>query len=408
MNYVMKKIFDKVEEVKTKSSFVDIFFGDYKDLLPKSKLIIFGAGSFSKELYLTLKEHNINVDLICDSNNNKIGTYIFDKKVVPVNEALKYKNAVFIVGSVKYADQILQFLQENNIKNIVQFDSPKRLILAMYVMIGTYVVAKETKIFNVKEEFLKKENDILKAYEILEDNDSKELFIDKMALLLSNINFHLFENFIQKHSLPYKEFGAFGLEGTTEDYYYFNNDIIKLGNDEIYVDIGAYDGDTVLEFVKSTNNLYNKIFAFEPDKLCYERLIKNTKNIKNLYCYNMGVWDKTTTLSFQPSNEGIHDQAAIIQENGTVTIDVVSIDEFLKEKTTFLKMDPGGNVIPKILIGAKNHIKKYNPKISAGVYHSIYSLFEIPLILKSIEPKYKIYLRHFTYHLCDTNMVAYV
>jgi len=83
------------------------------------------------------------------------------------------------------------------------------------------------------------------------------------------------------------------------------------------------------------------------------------------------------------------------------------MDDFLKgEHVSFIKMDPGGNVIPAVLKGAARTIAHNKPKLAIGAYHTIESIYEIPLLVHSICSDYRLYLRHNTYHLCDTVLYA--
>ncbi len=112
-------------------------------------------------------------------------------------------------------------------------------------------------------------------------------------------------------------------------------------------------------------------------------------------------------LRFKSSGSAIHDQAGTIDDSGDIEIEVVSLDECLQgEKVTFIKMDPGGNVIPEAIQGAAGIIAQHKPKLALGAYHALESIFEIPLLVHRICPDYKLFLRHNTYHLCDTDLYA--
>ena len=75
-------------------------------------------------------------------------------------------------------------------------------------------------------------------------------------------------------------------------------DIFSFGNEETYVDLGAYDGDTVQEFLNLTGHRYKKIYAVEPDPKNFKKLtayIEN-KKIAGVCCVNAGVWSVPGTL----------------------------------------------------------------------------------------------------------------
>lgn len=184
---------------------------------------------------------------------------------------------------------------------------------------------------------------------------------------------------------------------------YFAEDILIIDKDEIFLDCGAYIGDTIKIFVKKTfhNGGYNKIYAFEPDELNYLELKKLVKLIPNIFCFNKGVWSERKSLKFS-SGQGV---SSTINDYGETIIEVDSIDNVLKgKKVTFIKMDIEGAEL-QALEGAKNSIRKYQPKLAICVYHNIDDLLEIPNYVKSLNPEYKLYLR--AHKNCTDELVMY-
>jgi hypothetical protein len=75
-------------------------------------------------------------------------------------------------------------------------------------------------------------------------------------------------------------------------------DILQLTAHENLVDLGAYDGDTIREFLAATGGEYDYITALEPDEKNFKKLLKNTEELFDITCLNMGAWDKKDTLIF--------------------------------------------------------------------------------------------------------------
>lgn len=211
-------------------------------------------------------------------------------------------------------------------------------------------------------------------------------------------------------SEPFRGFGFDTVSAPPEDYYYFNNDVISLCQNEVYVDVGAFDGDTVHTFVQACEQervAYRRIIALEPDPQCFGAMLKNTTGISRISCHRLGLWSESRKLRFTTSGNALHDQAASISSRGDSEIQVVALDDFLAgEKVTFIKMDPGGNVIPEVIRGAARTIVQHKPKLAIGAYHAVESIYEIPLLVNRICPEYRLYLRHNTYHPCDTDLYA--
>jgi FkbM family methyltransferase len=180
---------------------------------------------------------------------------------------------------------------------------------------------------------------------------------------------------------------------------YFN-DIISLSDEEVFIDGGAYIGDTITEFLQMVNK-YKKIYAFEPDSVNFEKLKSVYGFEKDIKCIKSGLWSRNTNLQFNDFNT----DGSKISEDGKTTIEVKSIDECIDEKVTYIKLDIEGSELDA-LKGAEKTIKKYRPKLAICIYHKYEDLWEIPLYIKSLVPNYKLYIRHHGLGCSDTVLYA--
>lgn len=218
-----------------------------------------------------------------------------------------------------------------------------------------------------------KENDALfdKAYELLYDERSKKDFLNVLNFKISGKVSYLFEAEYEKRLL-YEE-------------------ILRLDEDETIVDLGAYDGDTIREFTAVTDGRYKKIIALEPDAKNYKKLCAKTEALKNIERYNLGAWDKKETLFFQKKKGRNSHQA----DEG-IPVEFDSVDNLIKEKVTFIKMDIEGAEL-RALEGAKRTIRQYLPKLYICAYHRNEDMFTLPIKIKELCGNYKIYYRHHPY-----------
>lgn len=179
---------------------------------------------------------------------------------------------------------------------------------------------------------------------------------------------------------------------------YFDDDIMTFGDNEVFIDCGAYDGDTVLAFIdalkRNTGGGYlqpKKIFAFEADPENAEKLKKNLSHIENAEIIPKGVSDKSGVLYF--SADGTTSSG--IASGGGIQIEVTAIDEAVKdENVTFIKMDIEGSEL-KALMGAEETIKRCRPKLAVCVYHKAEDLMTIPQYIRSLVPDYRLYFRNY-------------
>lgn len=171
---------------------------------------------------------------------------------------------------------------------------------------------------------------------------------------------------------------------------YFPKDIIKLNDDEVFIDCGAYTGDTIEDFIQAFNNKYKKIVCFEPDKNNFEILKKNMEHIKNIKMYCMGVYNKVDTLNFCSGKK----EGSGINYSGNDTVNVVNLDSLEDcQEATFIKMDIEGAELDA-LKGAEAIIKKNRPKLAICIYHSDQDMIDIIEYIHNLNSEYKIYLRH--------------
>lgn len=178
--------------------------------------------------------------------------------------------------------------------------------------------------------------------------------------------------------------------------------IVKPGLNELYVDLGAYNGDTIEEFLDYTRGRYLGIYALEPDKKNYKKLCKNINGLKHIFAYNCAVWCKDTELPFA-TKAG---RQSSVSANGSL-IEARSVDSILGGQTaTLIKMDVEGSEREAIW-GASQTIAHHAPKLMVSLYHRNEDIFKLPLLIKSLNPSYSLYIRHQLYiPAWETNLYA--
>jgi len=157
-----------------------------------------------------------------------------------------------------------------------------------------------------------------------------------------------------------------------------------------FVDCGGFIGDTIESYYKLNDG---KLISFEPDSNNLKKLQKKAKN-RDVLIYPLGVYSKTTILKFNSQGSG-----SCIDEKGNLEIAVTGLDETIYNfKPDYIKMDIEGAEIEAIK-GAKNIIKDFSPNLAISIYHKANDLWEIPLLIKEINPNYEFKIRCHN-HLC--------
>lgn len=173
---------------------------------------------------------------------------------------------------------------------------------------------------------------------------------------------------------------------------YFIDDFFEKEDEEVFIDGGGYDGDTIEEFVEWTKNKYKKIYSFEPQKDKAE-MIRNKlwRYGGKVELYEKGLYDSATELSFCNGSQILSGK---IEEGADARIQTIDIDSVINEKVTFIKMDIEGAEL-KALQGAAQTIRRDKPKLAICIYHKPEDMWEIPRFIDSLVPEYQFYIRHF-------------
>lgn len=239
------------------------------------------------------------------------------------------------------------------------------------------------------------------TYEWVEENCEKlECIYKKLSDEKSKKVFVAFLN--QKISMNWGY-----LNKTKSDHQYFEESLVKFSEHEVFVDCGAYDGDTALAFIEALDrqgiSSYDAIYSFEPDADNYEKLIE--KGLKNHHCIQKGLTDVQGNAKFSKAGTSgrIIDGENTSEDQNAISLETID-NALAGQRTTMIKMDIEGFELAA-LKGAKNTIKQYKPMLAICVYHKKEDLWEIADYIHSLVPEYKLYMRN--YENTATELVLY-
>lgn len=227
---------------------------------------------------------------------------------------------------------------------------------------------------SAKEDILNNIDKYKEAWELL-DKDSKKVYLNMLIYRLTG---------------DYK----FAMEIQSSNCQYFSNKLVWKNN-EVIVDCGAYVGDTLLAFLNSPINV-KSYYLYELDDENYVKMLEVCKNAEKrdikVYPRKKGVYNCSTTLYFQADA----DSSMLVDYPTDTTIQVVSIDEDIKDRVSFIKMDIEGSELEAIE-GAKEIIRRDKPALAICIYHKQEDFWKIPLRIKEICPEYKrFWIEHYS------------
>ena len=176
-------------------------------------------------------------------------------------------------------------------------------------------------------------------------------------------------------------------------------DVFSPRGDEVFADVGAYDGQTALDFSKWTGGNYKKILCVEPIPSLQEILLRRTASLHDVQVLPYAAWNRREELSF--SDNG----SASRNSSGGTPVQAAPLDEITEEPVTFLKMDIEGSELAA-LRGARKLIRKHRPRLAVCIYHRRRDILTIPLYLIWLVPGYRFVIRHYSGSMLETVLFA--
>jgi FkbM family methyltransferase len=183
---------------------------------------------------------------------------------------------------------------------------------------------------------------------------------------------------------------------------YFQEDFLPLGPQDVIVDCGAFDGDTLRSFLRCRGSAFRKYFTLEPDPDNCRLLADFTATLPGevrdkIIIRPVAVGATRGRVRFEAGAK----ETSAISEMGSIEVDCIPLDELLEgEPPTYIKMDIEGAELDAIT-GARRLIHDHSPAFAACVYHQQDHLWRIPLTLHEANPGYRLYLRPYLFEGWD-------
>lgn len=177
---------------------------------------------------------------------------------------------------------------------------------------------------------------------------------------------------------------------------------ILSGNYSAYIDLGAYNGDTVKEAVSYFPTI-KKITALEPSPRIFKKLRANTENIDaEISLFQLAAWSKSGSASFVDGagrNSQIKNENRIQAHDSHVEgVELAAVDDICsyKNEKLLIKIDTEGSEAAA-LDGMKRIINENDCDFILSAYHRSEDIFSLPIKMKKMMPNSKIYLRKHPY-----------
>lgn len=201
--------------------------------------------------------------------------------------------------------------------------------------------------------------------------------------------------------------------------YQHDRQFIELGDDEVLVDAGAFDGVSMLQLARATHGKYRRLDVYEPEPAFIEECAAARAAIgerfgaaaaEKIRLHRAGLWSEKTTLEFLAdfhADAALRDDywsplgahlvdAGMVATGATardaVLVPVVTIDAESPD-ATFIKLEVEGSEL-RALQGARGTLQANRPKLSIAAYHKPADLHELPEFFASLDLDYALGFRH--------------
>ncbi|MES1223140.1 MAG: FkbM family methyltransferase [Bacteroidota bacterium] len=359
------------EDIVSARNRASTIFDPWEKKIKSHSVVLFGCGQFGKKILKGFRNIGIEPLAFSDNNQNIWGTETEGIKIYSPEEAAnKFPNAVFMVTI--WSDVIGHPAKEIE-KQLHQYNDVE--VISFFFLFWKYPdIFMPYFSIDGPDKTLGQVAAIKECFSLFHDDESRKEFVAQIRWRL------------QGDYMGLTEPGKF-----TQ---YFYDDLFTLNEEDVFVDCGAFDGDTLRNFIKKQQDRFCHYFALEPDPINFEKLRQYVAGLPStisnkITVQQCAVSDSQKQISFS-SNGSLQSS---ISDAGNILVDCISIDENIKgEDVTYIKMDAEG-AEPDIISGSESTIKNNKPIIAISVYHQFDHLWQLPLQVKALSDNYSFYLR---------------
>ena len=215
-------------------------------------------------------------------------------------------------------------------------------------------------------------DDAEKVYSALADEHSREVFTSVLA-------------FKQTGDISF-------LDPVFTDEKHEISTIVKPCSEDIFADLGAYNGDTAMRFLEMSGGCKG-ICAFEPDKRSLRKLTKNLLSYNDITLVNAAAWDSDGFVRFGQKGG----RQSMISASGTLCA-ARRLDSVLNgRECTVIKYDVEG-AERQAIDGSAETIRRFKPRLIVSAYHRPFDMIDLCLQIMELDRSYRFWLRQPPYY----------
>lgn len=182
-------------------------------------------------------------------------------------------------------------------------------------------------------------------------------------------------------------------------------DMFSPSKNEVFIDAGAFDGETTNDFFRWCGPNSGFAYLFELNANMEGVCMKKARNPEKMKFIPKGTWSDEKEVSYNDACT-----SSSIAAGGTKRAAVCSIDYFVLsnriEKVTFIKFDVEGSEYES-LQGCEHTIRTMRPKLAVCAYHKRDDIIRLASYVHELNRDYRLALRHYSSQEWETVLYAF-
>jgi FkbM family methyltransferase len=331
--------------------------------------VIFGSGSLGRIILDGARASRVPVLAFADNNRAQWGAAVDGVPVMSPDEAVRrFADRAFFIVGIYNSSKPSQQLRDLGCRRVVSY-------AAFFWKYGDMIpwapgLERPSRIVGAADE-------VRRGFACLADDRSRAEFAAQIAWRCT----------LDYGRLPAHDDGSD---------IYFPPELVRLRTDEVFVDCGAFDGDSVRFFLEKADGRFGQIYACEPDAENRRKLGGSIEALpaaqrERVTILPFAVGGKDGVVHFNTSGTaGSH----MTEQHGDA-VPCRTIDTLMSGRSpTFIKMDIEG-AEPEALAGATATLRRSRPILAVCAYHACEHLWTLPQIMAAAVPDYRISLRRY-------------
>ncbi len=334
-----------------------------------NKLVLFGAGQFGQLVLGMLRSVGVEPCCFSDNNQSRWATQIDGVEVLsPTAAAQRFGQMATFVVTVFNGSAARRQLRDLGCQRVLPatmlfWKYPKQFMPDLGI--------------GEPERIVEEPDQIRRCMALMSDEKSRQELCDQIS----------WRYWMEPEFLPLPE--------NLGDIY-FPSDLVTDNDDEVFVDCGAFDGDSIRSFLRRGRS-FAHLYALEPDAQSRGLLFNSVAALPADLRQKITVWpyavgDLDGHVTFAANG----DVASRVSSSDTgISIEAHKLDSLDWRFTpTYIKMDIEG-FEPEALAGASKLLRSAQPVLAICLYHRLEHLWQIPNLIDSIAPGYSLFLRRY-------------